>query len=70
MSLWLCLVFAAVLIPLGAFMCRVTWPMVCERAGPAHRTLGALVCASGVLLIAGGLAFLKMAAEGAVAGGP
>jgi hypothetical protein len=70
MSFWLCVVFALILIPLGAFMCRVTWPMVGENAGFAHRSVGAVVCASGVLLIAGGLAFLKMAAEGAIAGGP
>ena len=63
MSPLMCLLFFLVLTPMGAVMAGVGWPMVSETAGPAHRTIGAVVAASGALIALGGLGFLAMAAD-------
>lgn len=59
-----CLLFAAVLAPLGALMCLVTFPMIFEHAGAAHRFLGGAVCTTGGVLIAAATAFLFMSLRG------
>ena len=60
----LCLTFATVLAPLGLIMCWVTFPMIRERAGAAHRMLGGAVCAMGGVLVAAASIFLTMALRG------
>ena len=64
MSAVTCLLFAAVLTPLGAVMCLVTFPMMFENAGSAHRVLGGAVCATGGILIAAAASFLTMSLRG------
>lgn len=59
-----CLLFAAVLAPLGAVMWLVTLPMIFEHAGAAHRFLGGAVCLTGGVLIAAAAAFLMMSLRG------
>jgi hypothetical protein len=63
MSPLMCLLFFLVLTPMGIAMAGISWPMVGETAGPAHRALGVLVAATGVLIALGGLGFLGMAAQ-------
>ena len=66
MSPLMCLLFFLVLTPMGAAMAGVSWPMVSETAGPAHRAIGAVVAASGALIALSGVGFLTMAADGLV----
>lgn len=64
MSPLTCLIFAVVLAPLGAVMCLVTFPMLREHAGAAHRLLGGAVCATGGVLIGAASVFLTMSLRG------
>jgi len=63
MSPLMCLLFFLVLTPMGVVMAGVSWPMVVENAGPAHRGLGVVVAVSGGLIALGGIGFLTMAAD-------
>jgi hypothetical protein len=66
MSPLMCVLFFLVLTPVGAVMAGVSWPMLRENVNLAHRTLGAVVAAGGLAMALGGVAFLKMAADGLV----
>ena len=64
----LCLLFAAVLAPLGLGMCAVSFPMAREHAGASHRVLGGAVCTMGGVLVVAAAVFLTMALRGLMLG--
>lgn len=66
MSPLTCFLFAAILAPLGLGVYFVAFPITRERAGMAHRALGAAVCGIAALLLTTAGIFLVMAVQGII----